>query len=333
MRSRIFIWVFLMASMAGMAQDAHFSMFYSSSLYLAPSFAGATGKNRLAASYRNQWPEADKGYVTYTFSYDHHFEKLNSGMGVLFFNDVAGTGNLSTTNIGLVYSYDFNLNHLVHIRPGMNFMYTQRGLDFNNLIWGDQMSAAGNAPASAEAVAYNNVGDLDFSVSLLTYGEKFWAGFTIDHLLQPNQSLYYNEFESGNLARVPIKYTVFGGSKHIVNQTLLRPIPTVMHFAFLYKQQEDYSQLDLGFYYYYNPLVLGLWYRGIPGISKNRKNDAVILLAGLKTKNINIGYSYDFTVSKLISSTGGSHEFSISYTFSKPTKKRRPKKMVPCPEF
>jgi type IX secretion system PorP/SprF family membrane protein len=333
MKRWIKIQLLLLISLIGVGQDAHFSMFYSNSLYLAPSFAGSTGKNRISANYRNQWPEAQQGFITYSVSFDHHFEKLNSGFGVLFFNDVAGTGNLSTTNIGVVYSYDFNINHRVHIRPGLNLLYTQRGLDFNRLIWGDQMSAGGNAPVTAEPGSFKRVGAIDFAASVLTYGEGFWAGATIDHLLQPNQSLYYNEFEQGNLAKIPMKYSVFGGTKHIVNQTLLRPIPTVMHLAFLYKQQGDFSQLDLGFYYYYNPLVLGLWYRGIPIINNNRKNDAVILLVGLKTDNFNIGYSYDVTVSRLITSTGGSHEFSISYTFSKPSKKRRPKKMVPCPEF
>jgi type IX secretion system PorP/SprF family membrane protein len=319
--------------MISIAQDTHFSRFYANSLYLAPSFAGSTGKNRIAASYRQQWAEIGNGYVSYSFSFDHYFEKLNSGVGILVLNDVAGAGNLSTTNYGLLYSYDFNINHRLHIRPGMNIMYTQRGLDFDQLVWGDQMSAAGNAPTTGEIEAFDNTGDIDFSASLLSYSDRFWAGITVDHLLTPNQSLYYNEFEEGNLAEIPIKIQIFGGSKHTVKETLLRPVPTIIQLAFLYKQQGEYSQLDLGFYWHYNPLVLGVWYRGIPLVKENKMNDAVILLVGLKTKKINIGYSYDFTVSKLITSTGGSHEISLAYMFSKPSKNRRPKKMVPCPEF
>lgn len=329
----LLISVLLFLSVICLGQDAHFSMFYSNPLYLAPSFAGSTGKNRVAASYRNQWPEAKQGYVSYSFAFDHHFEKLNSGVGILLFNDVAGTGNLSTTNIGVLYSYDFKATPWIHIRPGMHLMYTQRGIDFLRLTWRDQMSAVGNAPSTAEPPSYDNVGDIDFSASLMSYGDKFWAGLSFDHLLMPNQSLYYNEYQQGNLARIPIKWQVFGGTKHVVGQTLLRPTPTVMQLAFLYKKQADFSQLDLGFYYHYDPLVLGLWYRGIPIVSQNDKNDAVILLAGIKTSSFNIGYSYDFTVSKLITSSGGSHEISVSYLFSKPDKKRRPKKMVPCPEF
>lgn len=333
MNKWIIIIYMLCSSILCIGQDAHFSRFYSNSLYLAPSFAGSTGKNRLAASYRNQWPEIEVGYKTFSFSFDHHFEKLNSGMGVLFFRDEAGSGNLSTTNLGILYNYDFKITPLVHIRPGMHFLYTQRGIDFNKLIWRDQMSVAGNAPASGEVVSFETAGDVDFSASLLTYGDRFWAGFTLDHLLRPNQSLYYEEFDDENLARVPVKFQFFGGTKHTVKESLLRPVPTILQLAFLYKKQADFQQLDLGAYYYYHPLVLGIWYRGIPIINDNHVNDAVILLVGLKTDNYNIGYSYDFTVSKLITASGGSHEVSLSYTFGKPTKKKRSKKMVPCPEF
>ncbi|MBN2820359.1 MAG: PorP/SprF family type IX secretion system membrane protein [Bacteroidales bacterium] len=329
----IIIGLIMLAAAVCMAQDAHFSRFYSNSLYLAPSFAGNTGKNRLAASYRDQWSGIEVGYKTYSFSFDHNFSKLNSGFGFLFFKDEAGSGNLSTTNIGLLYNYDFKITNWVHIRPGMSFLYTQRGIDFNKLLWGDQLSVAGTAPTSGEVVSYNSAGDVDFSASLLSYGDKFWAGFTLDHLLRPNQSLYFQEFNDENQARVPIKFQFYGGTKHVVKESLLRPKPTTIQLAYLYKRQADFQQLDMGFYYYYSPIVLGIWYRGIPVINDFNVNDAVVLLVGLKTDNYNIGYSYDFTVSKLIIASGGSHEVSLSYNFGMPAKKKRLKKMVPCPEF
>ena len=69
-------------------------------MYLAPSFAGATQQHRIASTYRNQWPGIPNSkLVTYLFSYDHYFANFNSGVGFLFMRDVAGSGNLSTTNI------------------------------------------------------------------------------------------------------------------------------------------------------------------------------------------------------------------------------------------
>jgi type IX secretion system PorP/SprF family membrane protein len=325
----------LLVSIAALClgQDPQFSRFYSNALYMAPSFAGSSGQNRFSASYRKQWPEIKKAYTTYAASFDHSFDKLNSGIGILFMNDLAGSGNLTTTNIGILYNYDFRIRHSLHVRPGMHFMYTERSIDFNKLIWRDQMSAGGNSPVSGEVVSYNKSGDIDFAVSGLVYSDGFWIGASADHLLHPNQSLYSNEFENNNKALVPIKTQVFGGLRYIVKEQLLRPTPTVLQLAFLYKNQASYNQLDLGFYWNYEPLVLGIWYRGIPIINSNAINDAVILLIGYKTRQFNIGYSYDFTTSKLITSSGGAHEISISYTFKQPEVKRRTKKMVPCPEF
>jgi type IX secretion system PorP/SprF family membrane protein len=195
------------------------------------------------------------------------------------------------------------------------------------------MSVVGNAPASGEVISFENANDLDFAVSGLIYSEAYWLGTSVDHLLHPNQSLYEQEFSDENLALLPTKVQVFGGWRFVLKEQLLRPKPTVLQAAFLYKNQASFNQLDLGFYWNHSPLVLGVWYRGIPFFAEQANNDAVVLLIGLQTKQYNIGYSYDFTTSRLIVASGGSHEISLSYTFSKPTKKRRTKKMVPCPDF
>jgi len=313
-------------------QDPQFSQFYSNYLYLAPSFAGLTNKNRISFNYRNQWPEIAYGYQTYAVSFDKFLEKFNSGIGVLVFQDIAGSGRLRTTSLGIQYSYDFSITENWHVRPGLHFNYTERGIDFGRLLWNDQLSASGNAPVSAELAPMEKAGDIDFSTSLLTYSGKFWLGASVDHLLKPNQSLYFYEEEAGNPAKIPIKYSFFGGVKFVRPEHLLRPIPTSIQLAFIYKQQQQFRQLDLGVYWYHSPLIAGLWYRGIPLYKEVFNRDAFTVLVGIKTREMSIGYSYDFTVSKLITSTGGSHEISISYAFkTKPIKHKI--KAVPCPEF
>lgn len=327
--------ILILASFICLGQDPQFSRFYSNSLYMAPSFAGITGFNRFSLSYRNQWPSITSGFKTYSASVDHHFSKLNSGVGVIFLRDEAGTGRLSNTSVGLLYSYDITLTPWLHIRPGLNLSYAERSIDFERLLWMDQISAAGDAPSSAEVITLGKTADFDAGVSTLLYHESFWAGISVDHLLRPNQSLYYQEFNADNFAKVPVKYQFFGGYKYVVKEQLLRPIPTILQLAFLYKQQDLFQQLDLGFYWYYDPLVLGIWYRGIPVLGSSPTNDAVILLVGFKTRGWNIGYSYDFTTSKLVVSSGGSHEVSMAFTFRKPdgVGAKRSKKMIPCPEF
>jgi len=53
-------------------------------------------------------------------------------------------------------------------------------------------------------------------------------------------------------------------------------------------------------------------------------------LLGYKFDNINIGYSYDITISKLIGSTGGAHEISIIYNFDLNQTRKKRRKAIPC---
>jgi type IX secretion system PorP/SprF family membrane protein len=313
-------------------QDPQFSQFYSNYLYLAPSFAGLTGKNRIAFNYRNQWPEIAHGFHTYSVSFDSYIEKFRSGLGAQFMQDEAGSGRLRSLNIGIQYSFDINVTQNWHFRPGMHFLYTERAINFEDLLWADQISASGNASTSAEMTPMNHIGDIDFSASALTYSDRFWFGYSIDHLLHPNQSFFYYEGDERNTGKVPVKHSFYGGTKFILSETLLRPTPTTLQLAFIYKQQKQFRQLDLGVYWNRNPFVLGFWYRGIPFYKEVFNRDAFTMLVGLKVRQINIGYSYDFTMSKLITRTGGSHEISLSYTFKLKPIKRRPK-MVPCADF
>jgi len=316
-------------------QDPQFTQFYANPLYLAPSFAGATAGDRVTLAYRNQWPELVSGvFVTYSFSYDHYFENFNSGLGVLLTRDVAGTGDLGITNAGLQYSYDIKVNDYFHLRPGVHFNYTQQGLDFYKLTWNDQLVNPDGGTIEQEPVTAKP--DVDFAASLLGYGDRWWAGFTVDHLLRPNYGLYNND------VRWPIKYSLFGGYQIMKKSQLTNPIDETVSFAFFLRHQDVYTQMDIGLHWYKAPLMLGLWYRGIPfrgafsddddPFQKDPRGDALAFMVGYKMDQLRVGYSYDFTISHLVSSTGGAHEIVLTYEF-KTKRKRRRTRMIPCPEF
>ena len=308
-------------------QDPTFSQFYANSLYLAPSFAGATEEYRLALNYRNQWPAIPGVFHTYSISFDKALVNFNSGIGVLATYDVAGSGDLSTTNIGLLYSYDFNINEDWHIRPGVNFKFRYLGLNIYKLIFSSQMTGSGTVP-SVYPPPFDNVADVDFATSALVYNDRIWGGFTLDHLLNPKQSFY------GDESHLPVKLNVFGGIQILRNTRLKQKLQEVLSVAINFQKQAKFYQSDVGLYYYRDPLIFGLWYRGIPFVT-SQAGDAVIGLIGVKTDNLHIGYSYDFTISNLISSTAGSHEISLVYEFKSFSFGQRKQKIraIPCPEF
>lgn len=310
------------------AQSPQFSQFYASPLYMAPSFAGATDGSRLIMNYRNQWPQIPGAFVTYAFSLDHYFHNYRSGVGVLLFRDQAGTGRLATTHGGLVYSYNFKIDHKWTLRPGLQFLYAQRTVDFHRNTFGDQISLDEILPHTLLANPIEKVGYFDASSSILAYSNTIWTGLAVDHLMRPNQSMTQQE------SRIPMRISVFGGYRYYFGGTYSQQVRESISLAVMYKNQGSFNQLDAGAYWSRNPISIGLMYRGIPLFNNQihglSNNDALIMMGGINTGNIRIGYSYDFTISRLINSTGGAHEISLIYMFNQgaPSKKQG---AIPCP--
>jgi type IX secretion system PorP/SprF family membrane protein len=312
--------LFFLLSLTVSGQDPQFTQFYANPLYLGPSFAGAVEGSRIAGQYRNQWTAMPAAFTTYSFSFDHYFKTFKSGVGVNLIQDVAGTSKLGVFQAGLHYSYNFKIYNVWYIRPGISFSYLQHGI-FGETTFIYQFD---NSMAQPGSPTFKSAKDIDASSSLLVYTNGFWLGGTVDHLLTPNVALYYTE------NKIPIKTSIYGGIDLRKRGRLLKPSDDVMTFAFLYKNQGPYQQLDLGVYWYNYPWVMGLWYRGLPMIN-SQFGDAVVFLFGMKFLYFNVGYSYDFTVSSMLQYTRGSHEISATYKFN--VTKRKKKGGVPCPEF
>jgi len=253
----------------GFSQDPTFSQFYANQLYLSPSFAGATEEYRLSMNYRNQWPAIPGVFHTYSVSFDKALINFNSGIGVLATYDVAGSGELSTTNIGLLYSYDFNINREWHIRPGVNFKFYYLGLDLTKLLWSSSINGGSTPAPSIHPPAFDKVADVDFATSALVYNDRMWAGLTLDHLLVPKTSFY------GEDASVPIKINLYGGVQIIKKTRLRTKLREVLSVAMNFQTQSKFFQTDIGLYYYKDPLIFGLWYRGIPLVT-SQAGDAII---------------------------------------------------------
>ena len=311
----------------GFTQDSQYSQFYASPIYLAPSFAGSTDGDRISLNYRNQWPSISQSFQTYSLSYDHYFPHMKSGVGLLLFREQAGASSLATTNIGLAYSYKFRFRSGWRISPGLNFFYTQRSVNADNLIFYDEIRTTGTAGSADDNKVLGKKTDIDATFSILTYNKSLWLGFTWDRIMKPNRSLI------GDVTQDPFKFSIFGGTKFKIFDKYNWASGQSLSPSFLFKIQDQYTQLDIGLYWYQMPLVIGIWYRGIPVFKELHSNDALTFLLGFKIDQFSIGYSYDLTISKLVGFTGGAHEISINYLFSQGVTKRDKRRSIPCPTF
>lgn len=315
------------------AQDVQYSQFYAAPLYLNPAFTGANSCSRFSANYRQQWLGIPGQFKSFLASYDHSFAKNNSAVGLLISKDQAGSGKLGSTSASLIYSYQIRLTRKWTINAGLQGSFTQKSVNFKDLYFVDQLLT--NSATTVENPLYQRINYFDFSSGVLAFSKNFWAGFSAHHMNTPNQALV------GEKSLLPVKYSIHAGIQVPIGNSdnKKRDSKTSITPAFNFKHQGMFNQFDIGVYYKYEPLVLGIWYRGIPVMKtfgNNTNNDALIFIAGLSVSRLNMGYSYDITISKLAPSSRGTHEISLSYQFCDPNsikKRRNLSRVVTCPKF
>ena len=327
-RKRVFFAVFALFSTMELtfSQDPEFSQFYANPLFLNPALAGSTICPRVIANFRDQWPSVGGAFVTYNASYDQYIDPIHRWVGLLLTADRAGGGNLNTTSISLMYAYKFNITGNLIASTALKVGYFQRRLVWQNLTFEDMIDPKGGfiLPTSEKQPDNSTIGGIDFSVGgFLSWNDKYYGGISVDHLSQPK-----NGFYADNSSKLYMKYTVHAGTVFNLREngsTEEREFSLSPNI--LYQQQYKFHQLNLGVYLTVDPFVGGLWFR------YNFENaDALIPLLGVHYKNLRVGYSYDYTISKLRNVSGGAHEISASWQFPCIEKRRRIK-AIKCPRF
>ena len=188
------------------AQDPEFTQFYANPLYLNPAFAGTARCPRVNLNYRNQWPAISGTYVTYSASYDQHFDALAGGLGLLVTNDKAGQGTLTTTNVAAMYSYQLNINREFSMKFGFQAAYFQKSIDWSKLTFGDMIDERrGFVYNTNEVPGLSKKSNVDLSVGLLGYSKRYFFGFAAHHLTQPDEGLI-------GPSKLPMKITGHAGA-------------------------------------------------------------------------------------------------------------------------
>ena len=320
--------------------DPQFSQFYAAPLYLNPAFAGSSDLSRVGLNFRSQWPSQNTRFTTASLYFDHFFDQYNSGVGVIVTGDREGFSGIQSVNVGLQYSYQLEIAEWLIFRPGVEVSFYNRDINYSRLVFGDQLDETGIiSPVSGEALdGSGSYFFADVALGGLLYNDNFFLGYAAHHVTNPNQSFLENGDEP-----LPMKSSIHGGYRFLL-PTGFRQFgydkdgrERSVTPTFQYKRQGNFDQLDVGAYLTYEPIVFGLWYRGIPvsQLEDFSNHESVIALVGFVWNELTIGYSFDYTVSGLGIQSGGAHELSVAYHFSLRDPRKPPRSImrIPCPKF
>jgi type IX secretion system PorP/SprF family membrane protein len=316
-------------------QDVQFSQFYAAPLYLNPAFAGSSELTRVGLNFRNQWPSLDQTFIAYSAYFDHFIEDKNSGIGLIFNGNMQSLTNLSNYEIGLAYSYRVQFGESSFLHLGMQGNYVTRSAAFDEVVLSTQLDIDRGVVLPGPGAGLPDDRQRSFTdlhTGLLFYNNKIWLGTSMHHLTQPDIS--YLETEKDPLS---IKYSAHGGIKFNLEPGFINDYfnntrqERTLSFAFNYRRQGLFDQLDIGTELYFEPVILGLWYRGLPTRIGLPNNEALIAVLGFSLQSgVDVGYSYDFTLSDLgWRNSGGAHEISFRYSFVEQSIEKGKRKRLP----
>ncbi|HTF80104.1 MAG TPA: PorP/SprF family type IX secretion system membrane protein [Cytophagales bacterium] len=330
MGKRIFLILIVWVFWHGLSQDAQFSQFYVSSLYLNPALAGQEGQLYFSSNYRMQWRSIVNPYVSnqvtgiVPIKNKAEFHNHKGGIGATLYSDRAGDGNLKTNGFSVSAAYNLPLAKSTYnyLSFGLQLGFIQKSLDFNNLQWGSQYNSfvgfdANVNPNETTLLSTKIYPDISGGIMWYynknkDYEESKWSaylGASGYHLNQPNESL-----AQGSMHRLPILLRGHGGLEFKMGPRVTFS-PNV-----LYAYQKSQSQINagayLGFRLFDNANALTSNGRFMLG-GWCRIKDAYVGSVAFATDSYQIGLSYDMNSSDLRYKTRGRGAYEISLVVRK----------------
>ncbi len=287
-------------------QDPQFTQFMHSKLIYNPGYAGTSDAICASILYRQQWVSFQGAPKTFLFSFDMPLLDLPIGIGLNIMSDEIGADKTFFGRLALAYNKPIGAGKL---GAGIDIGILQKQI---NNAWitpepgKTDPTIPGTYPSGSNPQLNNLTYDLGFGL-FYQIPNKFYVGLSSTHL--PAQSL------KGTSAGVKFDmarhyYIVAGYSLPLNPMNTITPNVKV-------KTDAATTQLDINLTYMWNNTVwIGVTYR---------MQDAVAPMLGvklLKDKSLKIGYSYDYTLSKISGYTSGTHEIMLGYCMN--LKKSKP---------
>jgi type IX secretion system PorP/SprF family membrane protein len=298
-------------------QTIQFSQYVFNGLALNPAYAGYKEDLTLNLSSRIQWVGINDAPQTGTASIDGLTNSTNKNVGLGLIATVDHLGPENTSSIYANYAYRLRLDaeDTKRLCFGIAFgaiQYSIDGSKFNAADAGD-----GSVPTGLESKFTP-----DFRFGIYYFSPKVYFGASVFNLLSPQIT---NIIDNTPIIKQQRTLYLTAGTLVPVSEYIdLKP-------SFMIK--EDFkgpTNLDLTGYVVLNKIVwLGTCYRtGVAALNKTNlqsgldNTDAIAAIAQFYINDhFRIGYSFDFSISKLANYQNGSHELSLSLSF--PGKKPR----------
>jgi type IX secretion system PorP/SprF family membrane protein len=273
--------------------DPMFTQYMFNEMYINPAYAGSRENVSVTGLVREQWVGLDGAPSTQTLSAHAPILGKKVGIGLTFLNETIGVSKRTGFNLNGAYRIPMDRNTLSFgLQLGMNSI-SENLLDLGL--------------ASDNQFQLNTGKQLAPNFGFGTYylAPKWYVGLSIPRMIQNRLDVTSGTGNVQNKLNVQDwHYFLTAGSIHSLT-TDVKLKPAIMLKAVNGAPME----LDLSC----NVLLRDFIWGGLA----YRTGDALSFLAGAQlTKQLRLGYSYDFSTSELKDFNSGSHELMLGYDFS-----------------
>ncbi|MFN0032868.1 MAG: type IX secretion system membrane protein PorP/SprF [Flavobacteriales bacterium] len=292
-RNMLTLLALLLVSAKGFAQfDPQFTQYMFNELFINPAYAGSRAHLSGTGLLREQWVGLDGAPSTQSLTVHAPFANHKMGAGLSVMHETIGVGKRLGVNAVGAYRIPMDRNTL-SFGLQLGLVSLSENLTDLNLITDNQFQLnTGNKTAP------------NFGFGMYYQTPNWYAGISIPRMLKNRLDVTNAETQVQNsLAASDFHYFVTAGSVHPITPTIkLRP--SVM----LKAVSGAPMQLDMSCNALFNDFIwAGLGYR---------TGDALSLLVGAQiTKQLRLGYAYDYTTSDLQDFNSGSHELMLGFDF------------------
>ena len=271
-----------------------FTQYMFNEMIINPAYAGARECLSATLLYRNQWSGIAGAPVTETFNIHSPIANQKMGLGLSIVNDKITV----MQNTGVFANYAYRLP----LTKGKLSFGLQAGVVNHYEKLNELTPGQSNDPqfaASTPKLLLPNAG-----FGLFYYTDKFYAGFSIPKLILNTVDASENKKVTNKASAKDWHWHLSAGYIASLSETI-KLKPTVM----IKKVGGSPTELDLSVNALFHDLIwVGAAYR---------TGDAVSVLAGVQiTKQLRLGYAYDYTTTALKKFNGGSHEITLGYDFT-----------------
>lgn len=304
-------------------QQPHYTQYIMNQYIINPALAGIENYTDIKLSHRHQWVGLQDAPVTTYFtiqapigkkddrttatsfempgenprgkSYwaDYEAAKPHHGIGLKIIND--RTGPLNKFSGYVSYAYHIGISAKTSLAAGFEAGLSNISLDRSKLDFG---SANPLDPAVYNSGNINQIKP-DFGAGLYLYSADYFIGLSAQQIIA--QKIYFSDLRLQTAAKLVPHIFATAGYRFFINDDFTA-LPSVM-VKFI---QPLPVQFDLNVKVQYHDLFwLGATYR---------VNDGFAGMLGLNVSNaLNVGYSYDYTTSRLNTVSKGTHEIIVGF--------------------